>query len=520
MSELAEPIAWIKTFCLQTAQAVVAAQNILDEKMAAAVSSGEQPQTIEPLYSIPHTNMTLQFGLQIIGGKRSLIPFFSSKSATRVHHGHTLTFSLVAVPERPNPPVSAENIQIQGFQPAFLVSKQVQDDIARLVAQALKNEEWEFAFPAHGVPPDEDEIQDLINDEADKIIDDITPDNPERGNVVLSLDAVTPAYLLIRVTDKSERDGIFVYESNRRVTIYSFEKDKLDNIRYAALHQFILTLRRWLAGGAQPVATGNPLKIAEDPSELGLIALREFATNVYEGYVETLKFLSEERDDEQVHEGLPSFYDVEDIRGELSYSVFYDEAAKRLRFSFGPRMRPDGESVSDEISVVESKAFVHVFRQNDIPQVETRLMAPEFALTDKARQIVIEALIDAADDIAKKFEDLDRETYVKFIKDETFQSEVVILLSYEGKVPKPNFLVAWPGVFQNKARDFVFTCKMKNNKIEGIERIMGLAQDIGLDPIGGTEGVEIDNDQYEAFHNAFHAVRIWRSRVEMSDDDQ
>jgi hypothetical protein len=44
---------------------------------------------------------------------------------------------------------------------------------------------------------------------------------------------------------------------------------------------------------------------------------------------------------------------------------------------------------------------------------------------------------------------------------------------------------------------------------------MGLAQDIDLDPLGGTEGVEIDNDQYEAFHNAFHAVRIWRSRVEM-----
>ena len=50
MSQFAEPIARIKTLCLQTAQAVVAAQNNLDEKMAAAVSSGEQAETIEPLY--------------------------------------------------------------------------------------------------------------------------------------------------------------------------------------------------------------------------------------------------------------------------------------------------------------------------------------------------------------------------------------------------------------------------------------------------------------------------------------
>ena len=457
--------------------------------------------------------MTLQFGLEIVDGKRSLIPFFTSKSATRVNHGHTLTFSLVAVPDRPNPPVSDENIQIQGFQPPFLVPPQVQDDIARQVAQALRNKAYDFAFPAHGVPPN----QDKVNAEAKEIDDAITPDNPERGNVVLSLDAVTPAYLLIRVTDKSKKDGIFVYQSNSPVpvTIYSFDNDGLDNIRYAALHQFILTLRRWHAGGAQPVPIGNVLTSKEDPSELGLVALTEFAKNVYEGYVDTLKFLSEQRDDEQVREGLPSFYDVDDVRGELSYSVFYDEAAQRLRFSFGPRKRPDGESVSDEISVVESKAFVHAFRRDDIPQVETRLMAPEFALTDQARKTVIEAMVSAADAIAMEFEDLDRETYVKFIKDPAFQSEVVILLSYEGKVPKPSFLVVWPGVFQNKARDFVFTCKMKDSKIEDIGPIMGLAKDIDLDPIGGTQGVEIDNDQYESFHNAFHAVRIWRSRVEM-----
>ena len=514
MNPVTEPIEQIRTLCLQTAQAVVAAQKILDEKMAAAIARDELAQTNEPLYSIPRTVLELHFGLDSVNGKHLLIPFLSSRSTTHERHGHLLTFSVVGVPEPPDFPVDGDKVQIQGFQPPFLVSAQVEDHISRQLVKALRDKQWEFALPAQGEPPS----QKRVDEEAGKIVEALTPDNPERGMVVLNLDNVTPAYLVIRVTDKSKKDGIFLYETAKTppVTIYSFDKDGIDNIRYAALHQFVLTIRQWLAGGAKPVPIPNHLTSTPDPSALGLPALTKFAENVFGAYIDTLKFLSELRDDEPVRAGLPSFYDVDNVSGELTYSVFYDENAKRLRFSFGPRMRPDGTPVSDEISVVESKAFVRAFRSNGRPQVETRLLAPEFALTDEARRIVLSALVEAADDIAKAFDDLDRETYLEFIRSPAYQAGAVILLSYEGKVPKPNFLVAWPGTLQHKPRDFVFLCKLKEGKIENITRIMGLAQDLKLDPIGVAEGVEITRDQYEPFHNAFHAVRIWRSRVESS----
>lgn len=512
MSQATEPLEQIRTLCLQTAQAVVAAQKILDEKMAAAVVNGELAQTNEPLYSIPRTDLELRFGLDVVNGKRLLIPFLSSSSATHERHGHLLSFSLIGVPEPPDFPLSGDKVQIQGYQPPFIVSPEVEEHISRQLVQALRNKEWEFALPARGEPP----TQKRVDDEAGKIIEALTPDNPERGMVVLNLDTVTPAYLLIRVTDKSKKDGIFLFESQKTppAKIYSFEKDGVDDIRYAALHLFLLTLRQWLAGGAKPVPISNHLTSTQDPSALGLPALTEFAENVFHAYIDTLQFLAEQRNEQQVLAGLPTFYDVVNVSGELTYSVFFDESAQRLRFSFGPRMRPDGTPVSDEISVVESKAFVRAFRRNDQPQVETKLMAPEFALTDEARRIVLRALVEAADEIAQAFDDLEPETYLEFIRAPAYQAGVVILLSYEGKTPKPNFLVAWPGVLQNKWRDFVFLCKLKDSKIKDITRIVGLAQDIELDQVGGVEGVSITQDQYEPFHNAFHAVRIWRSRVE------
>jgi hypothetical protein len=58
---------------------------------------------------------------------------------------------------------------------------------------------------------------------------------------------------------------------------------------------------------------------------------------------------------------------------------------------------------------------------------------------------------------------------------------------------------------------------MKNGKVDedSIEPVMHLEQD--LDPEGFGIGVEITGDQYQPFHNVFHAIRIWSSRVEQEE---
>ena len=516
MSEVKPNDESISTLCLETARAIVAARKNLDEQLTTAITTDDQGQTIEPLFSIPRADLSLSFGLNVVNEKGFLIPFLTSANTTHERHGHSVTFSFFGVPEPPNPPVTGDNVEIKAFQPRFFVSSKIQDDLSQQLAEALRQGAWEFAFPAHGELPEPKKLKKKINEEADEIIKALTPENPERGMVVFSLDSVRPSYLLIRVTDKSKKDGIFLFAPGQPtpVTIYSFDEDGIDNIRYAALHLFILTLRQWLTSGAQPVPIAEPLSTGG-----GLDVLTDFAENVHQGYVETLQFLSDQPHDEQVHDALPSFYDIDEVKGELTYSVFFDEDAQRLKFSFGPRMRPDGTAVSDELSVVESKAFVRVFRVDNWPQVETRLIAPEFALTDKARQIVLDAMIAAADRIANAFKDLDPAIYLEFINAPSFQAGVVILLSYKGKIPKSEFLVAWPGALQQKARDFVFLTKMDDGKITKVDPILGLAQDIELDPEGHAEGVEITGDQYGPFHNAFHAVRMWRSRVETHEED-
>ncbi|HEY6805131.1 MAG TPA: hypothetical protein VI306_16265 [Pyrinomonadaceae bacterium] len=516
MAQITEPIEQLTTLFRQSAQAVLSAQRELDKKLGSVVVSSDLSFDPVTTYSIPQTKVEISFGLEVLNSKRVLIPFLSGTTASRELHGHTLTFALIATPEAPRPPNSNAQFEIQALQPSFMISPAEQDSLSRELAAALTAGNWDFAFPEHGDKP----TQKKVNAEAKKIIQALTPDNPERGMVVFKLDTEPTTYLVIRVTDKSKKDGVFVLNKipNTEVMVYSFDGDSVDNIRYAALHQFILTLRNWLAGGSQPVPVPKPLDQAADPSPLGLIALDDFAKYLYLGYVDGLQFLSAQTADATLLAALPSFYDLVDVEGRMTYSVYYDENAQRMRFSFGPRTSPDGATTSDDLSVVESKAFIRAFRRNDQPQVEVKLIAPEFAVTDEGRKELMSKLTgnEVANKIADSFGDTDREIYLDCIREPGFQAAVVILLSYKGKTPKPNFLAAWPGFFQNKQRDFVFSFELKNDEIKNIQPIMGLGQEIELETLGGTIGVEITQDQYEPFHNAFHAVRIWRSRVELS----
>jgi hypothetical protein len=107
---------------------------------------------------------------------------------------------------------------------------------------------------------------------------------------------------------------------------------------------------------------------------------------------------------------------------------------------------------------------------------------------------------------------------MSFLADTEAQREVVVFLSYKGNVPQEEFLAIWPGRYQGKSLDFVFTCKRDSTGLdsERIHPVLRLDQDladIGLSTAPGSADEEsLDKKEYRAFHNFFHAVRIWRGR--------
>lgn len=529
-SEFVKPVGQLREFFTQAAHAVVSTQEQLESRpLSSPPAPADVSAEMQPAYVIPRTEVGLSFGLDVRNAKRVIIPFLRKNDGRLQRHGHELKFSLVAVPAPPAPlPAQPDiqpaptNIPTTLIYPHFLLPSPEQDDLCARLAKAMLAGKWDFAYPERGPKPS----QKQVSKEANKIRETLeSNDDPERGMIVLRLDAATPTYLIVRVTDKSEKDGLFVFcpEQTTEALIYSFEGDGIENIRYRALHELSLTIRHWLAG-APPLRL--PFKDLRAPfapansgsensgSELGLAALGEFTQALTEGYVSGLRYLSWQDTPANAEKLFPPYFDLTGVRAELTYSVYFDEEERRLRFSFGGRKRPDGADVDDEVSVIESRVAIRAYRADDnLPRVDVELVAPEFALSGGARELVLSAAVRSAESIARQFEAGDASLYLQFLESDSHQREVVILLSYKGKVPQRKFLFVWPGIYQGRPRDFVFTCELQEGEIkeDSVRRVMSLEQE--LDPVGGTIGVEITNEQYQPFHNVFHAVRLWRSRI-------
>lgn len=522
MAEFAQPIEQLKSLFLQTAKAVVVTQQKLDRESVQPIGPNNTPQFPPSSYSIPRAELEMKFGLDVDATRKVI---FKSDKGGLERHGHNLSFSVIAVPQPPPAPglstiLPSLPIPIRVVQPHFLVSPAAQNELCKQLAAAMSGGKWDFAFPQHGKKPE----QEMVDDEAERILKALTPDDPQLGMVVLKLDTPILSYLIVRVTNKSEKDGLFVLttEPEPEAMIYSFKDDGVNMIRYAALHAMALSIRRWLTG-APPIQLRSPLSPSppDDSSiaAMGLVALDEFTQNLRDGYVFGLKFLSEQNVPANSGKALPSYYDLTNVAAELTYSVYYDDEAKRLRFSFGSFKAPDGTDTNDEVSVIESRVSIRAYRFNDAPQVEVELEAPEFALTGEARQIVLKAIQqeESAANIARAFNKDEPDAYLQFLKNETSRSGALVLLSYKGELPKQKFLIVWPALYRGQPRDFVFICELKNGKIieDSIEPVMRMEQD--LDPGGFGFGVEIDEDRYQPFHNVFHAIRIWSSRVEQEE---
>lgn len=491
----------------QVAESAVATQDKLDSALTPAAALRTPFVASALAYSIPRVTVALEFGFQQDTQKRLLmIPLGSSK---REKHHHQLSFSLHAVPDAPPPLLQTGRPHFSLLEPYFLLPQLDEEARCREVHQILRDtNRWSLieadgtSLPATNVDL---EMRSKVRQEAESIAQELQHSFSERKLAAFKLDTATPQYLIVRLTDKSKNDGLFVLQPApvSTVAIYSFEDDNRPEINYRPLHNVAAAIRNWLRG-AKPIRREYADTIPPEFASLETI-LQALQT----GYAAAMEFLA--------HPSVPASarYDVADVVLDMSYSVRFGQTAQ---MDFVERAAPDG---SAQLGLVESHVRVRLGRLNQRPNIEVELAAPEFALAGEARQAFLAHAQRSIAEITDEF----GESYRKFLTDPTYQQDVVVLLSYKGDQPKEQFLVIWPGRLDGQSRDFVFTCKRAGEQLGDIKALMRLEDTLTLTSMSTTvlTGAALDatlaDEQYQAFHNFFHAVSLWRQRMTKRKDE-
>jgi hypothetical protein len=517
-------------------------------------------------YSIPRVSINVEFGLRI-DAQRKMFLILPRGSRTQ-RHTHRLLFSLVAVSE---PPLSisdsatamtgAAKLPFYLTEPFFLL---LPDEEKALFAQFLRlladEEKWQSALPASASPLTPEDV----NTEIGRF--ENPDENRERGPVCFRLHTSPASYLIVRVTKKSKNDSVFLFTpepelGKRPIEIYSIEGDDTPLVSYRPLHLLALAIRSWHEG-APPLSVELSGGLLPD---VGLENLQRFAEVMGEGYAQALATLAAQKDDYMP----PAFYDLSEVSAELSYSVEYEQSegdqelnSPRFNFQFGN---------SDDYMLIQSRAFLRATRRGRAARLEVELAAPEFALSGAAREKFLSYFVSSdSKTVTEIVKDIGREAadngesserYESFIKNKNYWRSVVVLLSYRGPMPKQQFLVIWPGLNKSgQLRSFVFTCKRNSgsDELELTDWIMSVEDtldDVQLttsahsepsaiittalntagvtteastakdaDAAGGapilTSAIvdatvsslaqerDLSEEQYQVFHNFFHAVRI------------
>jgi hypothetical protein len=531
----------IESLFQSTAEKVIAAQKELDDKLNRSYLSACEVGGHSRLYSIPRVTVNFRFGLSINHQKKwlMLIPKGDSRLEQQTHQ---LTFSLIATPEPP-PTLEAAGAAdgdnsalppIYVREPFFLVPAKEEARVCLRLINALGSGltgDWVSAVPgpSGGV---KELTQKFVSSEVANIMLAMKNKTGERGMVFFRYEGTPTSYLIVRVVGSDANDSVFVLTPGARpkVVIYSIDGDNTKEIRYEPLHHFTYTIRRWLLGdlpsSSEEHAEGMDL-------QYGLQYLQPFAQNMRLGYINALKYLSAAEAPNADGSGQASavYYDLANVSAKLTYSLEYNakaEAAVKFKFDSSPTASGAGLAAAgaeDDVELIGSRVVIKAERVRNAARLEIELNTPEFALSGAPLKKFLEIASRSVQPIVKAFDNDDR--YAGFIKGETYRRGVVALLSYRGSL-KEEFLVIWPGENQGQSRDFAFTCKLDektidHNKVtvlDGIEVVMRVQDNlaevhIGTD-IDSAAGTDLSGKQYRVFHNFFHAVRIWRARINTS----
>lgn len=534
-----------------TAAAVVEMQREFDDRLNPDYLSSCEVRAHQRLFSLPQADVRYQFGLVIDHATSTwrLLPWKKNEQNEQLHT-HQLRYTLAAVPEPPaapalNPAAPAPPIPLYLREPYFLLLPAEETDLCGQLTAVLSATDphgWVSAVPGSAPGSVKELDQKLVQAEAKKINDAFANKTSERGMVFFRYADRPTAYLVVRVTAKSHNDSVFMFTPGKQpapVTIYSLEGDDTTAMRYGPLHRLALNIRRWLQGDLPAVRTRcDDLLQGPAPLQLGLAFLPSFVESMRAGYAAGLAYLSGPAGSPPHAEPAsvwPIFYDLTDVLAELRYSVDYK--ADDPQFHFGRRTTVDDETIKgdatadggsgNEDKLIESRVVIRAERRGRDPDFELELQAPEFVLSGTALETFLASAQSSVDEISQTFAAGDaavKRRYASYLMDIANQRNVVALLSYRGKTPKEEFLVVWPGLYQGKVQEFVFTCKRKQagatlTDVKVVMRIEQTVAEVKLGTsatgLGDDETFEEDlaDKQYQAFHNFFHAVRIWRARI-------
>jgi hypothetical protein len=465
-------------------------RSILDGMEAVSLGFAPADESV-PWLSVPRVDVEIAFGLDT--GTRTRLFFWKKRDGVEARQ-HLLRFALVASPDAPDARTLRGAIRARILEPPFLVPEN-----ERVAAV----EQLRAALRARDPGKFKGELLQL-DEHASRLI-------------CLRLEpAPAPALLIVRVGDKLKGDGVFVLTEGPvpAVEAYSWEGDNADAVALAPLNWLSRTIRNWLLDPHSNEQTRPAL-----PAVGGFDTLTQFVEFLRAGYDDASRELA----DSEIWAGgsEPHYYDLTEVEAELSYSVSGTPGEKTVEFT-----RSEGRPYS----LLESKVKVTVVRDTET-SLRVDLLAPEFVLQgEKLRRFtraVAKGVNDRSSKLLRELASGDRryaELYPVFLKDPALACGAVCLLSYEGDTPTPNFLVIWPGPY---GRDFIFVCGFDevNDEITNVKVLLRLGDDIdertalakltdtALDLPGASGKGALSGREYQAFHNFFHAVEIWRART-------
>jgi hypothetical protein len=522
----------IRTLLQSTAEAVVTNQQSLDRELGHSYLTSCQTSGVRTLFSIPRTHLRLRFGVvETASGEWRLVPlkwfFNKGKQVREQMHTHELEFYVDASPHPPPPLQSDEQsspIPVFLTGPFFMLSFSEEAEIAKRMIAALdpQNPSWSSVIPGS--------VSDLagkVKREREKFIDALTDNSNEQGPIFFRYDSSPTSYLIVRVVGSDANDSIFVVTPGTQpeVVIHSMDGDEVKMVRYQPLHSLLETMRGWQNGVLPPhVSSVLEQTVTDRPaeSESGLRGLLPFAQDIREGYAEGIKYLSKvsststmDLADEQLTPNV--YFDLTGVQAALTYSVGDRKESPRGRtFDFMVRRTWSGDDTiqdeddANETRLIESRAFIRASNQAGKARVEIELQTPEFVLSGAARERLLRMAVNSIDAIAEAFRP-DQAVYHSFLENPTFQKAAVALLSYRGEQAKDKFFVIWPGLLANQSRNFAFICALDKDeptRLTDVKAILRVDQDLTT-----VELPTVTGEQYGAFHNFFHAVRMWRVRM-------